>query len=138
MSGKLQRFIISFLILIMAIIFMKLGYADDVSSNPTANIRLAISGAGKTNRFYLCMPGVGCLSLTAGAKGQVFKMMSPIEINRLFLSDIEKRNLSFANPPKSCANTVDLNQTVTFKGRLITDGKNRLTIEGLTCSITKN
>jgi hypothetical protein len=136
MTG-IKRFLIRAIVFTLAVLFIREGYADDdLSKIPTANIRLVISGGSHENPYYLCLPGVGCLSIAAGQKGQVFKMMTPFYIDRLYISDIANQRIYSAEAPTSCLRDIALKQTVTIKGNLVTAPKNALSIENLSCSVS--
>lgn len=117
------------LFLIGLIASTQMAYADD-----TANIRIKISGASSDNRYFLCLPDVGCLSILGAQRGKVFPIYRQIAMGSMFVGDIKPQfHITPQSVPASCRGTVDVNHTVTISGQLL-PGSNKVT--GLHCTIS--
>ena len=119
------------LIVLIALISMQTAFADDA-----AKIKIKISGAMGNNRYFLCMPNVGCLSMLAAQRGKVFPIFRPIDMNTFFVADVNNNfHLTPQRLPSSCNGTVKTNQTITISGNITANGE-KSEINGLHCSIS--
>jgi len=134
-TKKVHKLVIRALVLAFALVSMKIGYADNsttANSGPTADIHIQISGTSTaTNRYFLCVPNVGCLKITGGDAGKTYRMVDPIELNNIYVTDSADMSVYYEGAPKSCQITVAPKQTVTIRGHLNSADK----IEGLNCSL---
>lgn len=100
----------------------------------TANIKIHITGAVKDNRYFLCMPSIGCLSILAGAQGKVFPIIHSFKLEDLFVSNLNDFKVYPEGLPRSCQGTVEVNHTITIYGNLV-KGANGIYLSGLHCTI---
>ena len=98
-------------------------------------VRVNISGAPNDNRYFLCMRGVGCLSIKAAQRGKVFPVFRSTQMSQLFIKDISKMRLSPQGLPASCMGTVEPNKTVTISGSIANEG-GKVRVSGLRCTIS--
>lgn len=105
-------------------------YADG-----TANIRIKISTPTTSGRYYLCTD-TGCLNIKAAFQGKVFSFYQPITISVLYVLDLySKFRLTPQNVPSACQTTIQENQTMTIRGRLVPGPGGTATLQGLSCRI---
>ncbi len=119
------------LIALMAVTCMQVAVADDA-----AKIKIRISGAAHDNRYFLCLPNVGCLSILAAARGKVYPIYRPVEISGLYVTDVNNNfRVTSQGLPNSCDVTVQPNQTITISGKISVIQNNTAMINGLHCSV---
>lgn len=107
-----------------------MAHADDAS-----NIRIKIRGALSDNRYFLCSPNVGCLSILDGQRGKTYPVFHAVDMNSLYVMDVHNHfRVSAQNLPSSCNVTVQPNQTITITGSINT-GRGNVTVSGLNCSV---
>ena len=121
-----------FLVLLLTLGCMQFAYADN---DPTANIKIKISGAVKDNRYFLCVPNIGCLSILAAQKGRIYPIYHPIEMDKMYVANLQNFRLHSQGLPSSCNVTVNTNQTITIYGKLITGSNNTVLVNNLRCSL---
>lgn len=100
----------------------------------TANIRIKINGAVNDNRYFLCMPDMGCLSMLAAKKGRVFSFYRPVEMNTIFVTNVLNGRLYNQGLPKSCQVKVERGQTITISGQLYA-GPDKVKLNQISCSV---
>ena len=112
--------------------FVQTAYGDDF-----ANVRIKISGAAKDNRYFLCLPNIGCLSiLAATTKGKIYPVTHSFEMDNIFVTNMDDFRVHPQGLPTSCNVTVKTNQTITIYGK-ITQGQNdSILINQLHCSVS--
>lgn len=108
--------------------------ANSVYADNTANIKIKIKGAIIDNRYFLCIPDLGCLSMLAAKKGKVFPVYRSVDMNTIFVSNVLNQRLYNQGLPKSCQVKVERNQTITISGELYA-GPDQVQIKQLKCSI---
>lgn len=109
----------------------KMAFADD-----SANIRIKISGATSDNRYFLCLPDVGCLSILGAQKGKIFPIFRPINMSAIYVEDVTRQiHISPQGLPASCKGQVDVNHTITITGNLNGSG-DKAHVNGLHCTIS--
>ena len=118
------------LFLILTLASVKMAYAD-----ASANIKIKISGAASNNRYFLCLPNVGCLSILGAQRGKIFSIYRTVEMSAIYVTDMNTHQLSPQGLPASCKGTVDPNQTLTITGRIAAIG-DKVRINGLHCRIS--
>lgn len=100
----------------------------------TANIKLKINGATGDNRYFLCLPNAGCLSVLNAQKGKGFPFYRPINMSSMFLADANNNfQLSPQNVPSSCTGTINTNQTMTISGRIVSGNNGTARVSQLRC-----
>lgn len=120
------------LVLLIALVGMQTVFADD-----TANIKIKINGAVRDNRYFLCLPNVGCLSILAAQKGKVYPIFHPIEMSGIFVTDVSTGyRVSAQGLPSSCDVTVDTNKTITITGSIAVKKDNSIHLNQLHCAIS--
>jgi hypothetical protein len=101
-----------------------------------ANIHLKIAGATQDNRYFLCIPNVGCMSLLAAEQGRVFSFYSGIRMNTIFIADRDNDfRLYSQGLPTSCQVKVKPNHALQISGQLMTANDN-VRINQLHCAVT--
>jgi len=100
----------------------------------TANIKIRINGPITDNRYFLCIPDVGCLSMLAAKKGKVFPFYRTVEMNTLFVTNVLNNRLYNQGLPKSCQVKVDPNKTITISGTLYA-GQDQVKLSKISCSV---
>jgi hypothetical protein len=119
------------MLMIASIICIQSVHADD-----TANIRIKINGAMKDNRYFLCMPNIGCLSILAAQKGKVFPVYHSIEMNSIYVADLNNHfQISPQGLPHSCDVTVDTKKTITISGNITGGSNHTVRVSQLHCSV---
>jgi hypothetical protein len=100
-----------------------------------AQLKIKIANAIQENKYFLCLYGVGCLSIHAGNQGKVFAV-NPIDMNnikKVGIANITSRALSLQPNDASCQIPLQANQSVTITGKLVVK-HNTPQIEHLHCS----
>lgn len=117
-------------ILLAALVCMQVAVADEA-----AKIKIHMSGAGNANRYFLCLPDVGCLSILAAEKGKTYPIFRPIEMSSIYITDVS-HSLRVSNQglPRSCQVTVQPNQTLTISGNIVA-GQNGVRVNQLHCTL---
>lgn len=119
------------LLLLCAITSTQMAFADDAT-----NIRIKISGASSDNRYFLCLPNVGCLSILGAQRGKVFPIFRPITMSAIYIEDVTNQiHLAPQGLPASCRGQIETNHTLTITGTLTGSGNNTH-INGLHCTIS--
>ncbi|MBX3708652.1 MAG: hypothetical protein KIT56_05545 [Gammaproteobacteria bacterium] len=120
------------LVLLATLASIQVALADDA-----ANIKLKISGASSDNRYFLCLPDTGCLSILAAQKGKVFPILHPVEISGIFIADAQNNfAITPQKLPHSCHTTINTNQTATISGKLTTGKNKSVNLSQLNCTIS--
>lgn len=122
-----------FLILLCALSYIQMGYAADTQ---TANIKIKISGALNDNRYFLCLPNIGCLSILAAQKGKVYPIFHSIQMDNFFVTNMNSFRVTPQGRPDSCNVTVNTNQTLTIYGKLIPGPDDTVHVDKLRCVVT--
>lgn len=99
-----------------------------------ANLKIKVGGTSKNNTYFLCVDGVGCVSMFAADHGKTYPL-TPGQIERIFMVNRTNLRTYFQPLPASCNVTVNANQTLTVKGKVVTNAKNDAHIEQLECSV---
>jgi hypothetical protein len=127
-----------FMIMLLALsCFQVMGLMQPVYADDTAKIKIKISGAVRDNRYFLCLPNIGCLSiLAATTKGRIYPIIHAIEMDNMFVADMNDSSIHRQGLPPSCNVTVKTNQTITIYGN-ITKGRNEsIHVNRLRCSVS--
>lgn len=120
------------LLIIIMMIFIPISYA-----NEEAKIKIRVSGPIHNNRYFLCIPDIGCLSIYASQKGKVFKILNGAEMNTIFITDVTNRRLYNQGLPHSCDVKLNTNQTITING-VLAISQNKVSLNNLHCTITSS
>ena len=86
-----------------------------------ARLNIKINDSTPGNKHFLCLYGIGCLSIHAGNRGKVFPI-NPIDMNnirKVAIADLQSRKLHLQLNDPSCQVDVHANQTVTVAGELV-------------------
>jgi len=111
--------------------------AQAAFANGSANIKIKISGATSDNRYFLCLPNVGCLSILSAHRGKVFPIYRPVQMSAMFVVDANHSfQMSPQGLPSSCNGTVDTNKTVTISGSIAPGSNGTTRISQLRCAIS--
>lgn len=119
------------LLVVLGVVLMNSAFAD-------AKLRVNISGATAGNRYFLCVGNNGCVSITAGDRGQVYPLTTDDGVDHIYATDIATLRMSDQALPKSCQVNVKDNQTLTVSGRIVVEGNGNNTgvrIAGLNCHV---
>lgn len=101
-----------------------------------AQLKINIKDASRENKYFLCLYGVGCLSIHAGNRGKIFPIV-PIDIGnmtKMVITDAE--NMAMYTQPNvdSCNVVLKSNQRLTISGQLVI--KNNMPhIDHLACRV---
>lgn len=120
-----------FLILLIA-----LGGIQTALANDAVNLKIKINGSTGNNRYFLCLPDTGCLSIRAGQNGTVYPIFHSVNLSQIYIADADN-DLS-ATPQKvaaSCNTNADTSQTVTITGNLVNTGGG-VRVNQLQCRVT--
>ncbi|RDI44550.1 hypothetical protein [Aquicella lusitana] len=123
-----------FLILVLALALGCMQFANAAETD-AANIKIKIAGATSDNRYFMCMEGIGCLSILAAQKGKVYPIFHSFNMDYIYIANLEDNfRLSKQGLPKSCDTTVNTNQTVTIYGKI--QAKNgAVYVQNLHCTV---
>jgi hypothetical protein len=119
---------------IFAFLLMTLSFGAAAADQ--AQLKIKIASAIKENKYFLCLYGIGCLSIHAGDKGKVFAV-NPIDMNnirKVGIANITNRALYLQPNDASCQVPLQANQSVTVTGQLVVK-HNTPQIEHLHCSV---
>jgi hypothetical protein len=120
------------IILVAAVLSMQTVYADN-----TANIKIKIAGASASNRYFLCLPDVGCLSIHAALKGKVYPVYESINMRNIYVMDTDQGYRVYTQGlPASCNKTVEENQTITISGRIVKSANDQVQVKQLRCTVS--
>lgn len=120
------------LLLLLTLCWFQLSYA----SSETANIYIKISGALADNRYFLCIPNIGCLSILAAERGKIYPVIHPFKLYALYITNLDNARVYYEGLPSSCQGTIDTNKSVRIYGRLSQGANKSILIRGLHCTIT--
>ncbi len=112
--------------IIIAILSTSIFAAND------ANLKIRVAGTGKNNSYFLCVSGVGCVSMYAAEHGKSYPL-NPGQIQRIYMVNRSNLRSYFQPLPASCNVTVNSNQTLIVKGRMVRSYNTR--IEHLECAV---
>ena len=106
-------------------------YADDYA---VANLAIKMTGAGQDNTYFLCVAGVGCVSIEAANHGKIFPL-NPGTVNHIYL--INSGNFRrYSQPlPDSCHVSINANQTLTVQGDIVKEANDNVYIDHLKCAV---
>lgn len=122
------------LIVFIALVTAQVAFADNSNA---ANIKIRINGATSDNRYFLCLPNVGCLSIYGASKGKVFPIYRSVQMSSMYVVDADHNfQMSAQGLPSSCNGTVDTNQTITISGNIAAGSNGTTHINQLRCSIS--
>lgn len=120
------------LAVLLSLVLMQTAYAYDA-----ANIKIRMSGPIHDNRYFLCMTGVGCLSILAAKNGTVYPILSQVKMRSLYVVDAANNlRLTPQGLPSSCDVTVKKNQTITISGHLAAGANKSVELNQLHCSVS--
>lgn len=117
---------------LMSLQTFSMAYAD----NPSANIKIRISGALSDNRYFLCIPNVGCLSILAAERGKVYPVFHPVNVRAIYVTNVSTFRVIPQRFPSSCNVTVDMNKTITISGNITHSNSRGVIINQLHCSVS--
>ncbi|TAK77858.1 MAG: hypothetical protein EPO11_02070 [Gammaproteobacteria bacterium] len=114
--------------------YMPLVSAADTDA---ANVNIKISGALADNRYFLCLPDVGCLSiLAAEKKAKVYPIFHSFDMDKIFVANLNSYRIYPQGLPASCNVTVNTNQTITIYGKLVNKSDQQTYVENLHCTVS--
>ena len=102
----------------------------------SANIKVKLNGALKDNRYFLCMEGVGCLSVLAGDRGKVYPVYHSIVMDKIYIANMDDFSVHPQGLPSSCDKQIEPNQTVTITGTIVSGPNKSVHVTQLKCSIS--
>ncbi len=115
--------------LIIAILLIQPVFAENY-----AKLRVHISGATDTNKYFLCVSNTGCVSIKAGNHGTTYPM-SPGNINYILPMNIAALHIQAQPLPSSCNLQVKNGQVITVSGKLKTKSPNQVYLADLNCKV---
>lgn len=120
---------------IVALIVLTCTGITSVYARGTANIDLKINDPKGDNRYFLCLPNIGCLSILQAEHGKIYPIIHSFKINNIYLENLHNSSLYYEGAPRSCQVKVNPNQTLNIYGT-IDRGKNTARyIKNLSCRI---
>lgn len=99
-----------------------------------AKLRMKISGPINNNRYFLCVSGIGCVSMLHGNKGKAFPLETGT-VTRIFAVDAGNMSMHFQPLPASCNVNVGGNQTLMVSGNLVRNANGNVKIGNMHCSV---
>lgn len=129
----MKKLIVLSFVSVFLSIFPLFSYAYN---SDAAQIRIKISSSAKDNRYFLCLPSVGCLSVRAAQQGKIFPVFHSVKIQALFVTNLVDLRVHRIGMPSSCAVTVEPNQTLTIYGRITNGSGNRVQVQQLHCTVS--
>ena len=124
------------LLLVLALGSIQFAYATDTTAPlNTANIKIKVSGATQDNRYFLCLPNIGCLSILAAQKGKVYPVIHSFRMDNIFVTNLQDFRLFNEGLPDSCNVTVNTDQTITIYGNITKGPNNSIHLNNLRCSV---
>lgn len=119
------------IIAVMLTILATSAFAD------TAHLKIKVSNPTKDNKYFLCLYGVGCLSMRAGNDGKAFPIgtIDVGNIQRVVITDVSDMSISTQPTHESCRVKLNSEQTLTISGHL-TSKNNKPYIDNLRCSVS--
>lgn len=107
---------------------------NTVAQADNATLKIKMVGSDKSNSYFLCVDGVGCVSMFAANQGRTYPL-SPGQIERIFMLDRTNMRTYFQPLPASCNVTINANQTLIVKGTVTSDVNTKTRINHLECSV---
>lgn len=120
---------------LIIMLLLSLSFSPLAFASSSANIRFHITGANSDNRYFICVPNVGCLSILAAEHGKGFPFFEDVQMHNIFLTNLENFQVYALGLPPSCNRMVHPGQTLTIYGHLETFGGKSF-IQGLSCSLS--
>jgi hypothetical protein len=99
-----------------------------------AKLHMKISGPITNNRYFLCVSGIGCVSILNGNKGHDYPL-DPGEITKIFTVDAGNMSMHQQDLPASCNVSVTSDQTLVVTGKLVPSSDGHVVINNLHCSV---
>lgn len=128
-----MKIVVKLIMLIITLATIKTAFADDSA----ANIKIRISGATSDNRYFLCMPDTGCLSIRSGVAGKVFPIFHSVDMSSIYVTDVSNNFQVSGQPtPTSCNVTVDPSHSVTITGSIAVGANHKVRINQLHCTVS--
>jgi hypothetical protein len=118
-------------ILLLGLVCLPMAFATDA-----VNIKIKINGASSNNRYFLCLPDIGCLSIRAAQKGKIYPIFHEIEMEGIYVTNVENMRVFPQGLPKSCDLSLETNKTLTISGHLVTGPNGEAKINNLSCQVT--
>lgn len=117
----------------LAISTMPCAFAD----TSAANIKIKVTGTAKDNRYFLCLPDIGCLSILSAQKGKIYPIFHSVEMSGIYVTDVSDNLRVYPQGlPASCNVTVQPNQTITISGNIAKGPHKSIYINKLHCAVT--
>lgn len=119
------------IMLLLALVSMNTAFADDA-----ANIKIRISGAVGDNRYFLCLPDVGCLSILDGQR-KAYPIFHSVDMSSIYVTDVSNNfEVSGQQTPASCNVTLQSSQTVTVTGSISVGANHKVRVNQLHCTVS--
>ena len=113
---------------------MQFAKADE--SIHTATVKINITGSNPQNTYFLCLQGVGCLSIQAAQKGKIYPITHDIPMDTMYIVNQHTMALSRQGLPASCQGEVKVNQTITISGKLEPGADETVHIKQFRCVVS--
>jgi hypothetical protein len=104
------------------IALLTLALSSPIHAGDFAKLSVKISDPVKENKYFLCLYGIGCLSIRAGNRGKEFPVMPTTDIGniqKMVVTDVSNMSMHMQASDKSCAVVVNKNQHLTISGQLV-------------------
>src|SRR5579872_6932448 len=99
-------------ICILTMSLSAIAQADD------ATLKIKVNGTSKDNTYFLCVDGVGCVSMFAANHGKTYPL-TPGQVQRIYMIDRTNLRAYFQPLPASCNINVNEKQTLIVKGKVV-------------------
>ena len=120
--------------LIAVVVCLLSAAAGTLANAGDANLQIKVRGTDKNNTYFLCVDGSGCVSMFAADHGKTYPLTTG-SIDRIFMVNRTNLRTYFQALPASCNVTVNSNQTLTVKGKVVNGANNSAHIENLRCEV---
>ncbi|MFZ2315169.1 MAG: hypothetical protein WAW86_05880 [Gammaproteobacteria bacterium] len=127
----MKKFLVAVILIVCNMQFAK---ADE--SIHTANIKINIAGTNQQNTYFLCLQGIGCLSIHAAQKGKIYPVTHDIAMDNMYVVNQNTMELYKQGLPASCHGDVKVNQTVTISGKLVQGVNNTVHVSQFRCTVS--
>jgi hypothetical protein len=122
---------------LLSVLLLSLCVGSVFADDSAANVKIHIASPSHDNRYFLCLSGVGCLSIKVANEGKVFPVFHSIAMDNIYVADAGKGLLvSPQGLPSSCNVTVSANQTIAISGSITPMADGRVKVNNLHCTVS--
>jgi len=107
---------------------------SSIAKADDASLHIKVSGTNQNNTYFLCVDGVGCVSMFEADHGRSYPL-SPGQIERIYMVNRTNLRTYFQPLPASCNVTINAHQTLVVKGKVVKGTNDSAHIDHLECSV---